>query len=53
LQPVTSKVVIFEVEALTSVILSKAEKLVPHGQINWYNKMYKSIAEVSRKLSSL
>ena len=53
LEPVTGKVVISEVDALTSVVLSKAEKHVPHGQINWYNKMYNSIAEVSRKLSSL
>jgi len=39
----TGNVVIFEVDAHTSVVLSKAEKLVPHGQINWYNSIYNDI----------
>jgi hypothetical protein len=53
LEPVTGNVVISEADALTSVVLSKAEKLVPHGQITWYNRMYNAITEVSRKMSSL
>jgi hypothetical protein len=49
----TGNFVISEVDALTSVVLSKAEEFVPYGQINWYNRMFNAIAEVLRKLSSL
>jgi hypothetical protein len=44
----TASVVIFKVDALTYVILSKAEKRAL-WEISWYHRVYNAIEEVLHK----
>jgi hypothetical protein len=53
LEPMTGKIVISEVDPLTHVVLSKAEKRVPYGEFSWYHKVYNVKEEMSHTPRSL